>query len=358
MVEFSEVVLSRLVTHKVGNKSQNQPLLLSKEGHGLEDELLRGLLLDYFLKPFKSDEYYKFTHHSDLAMNEMFVYCSRIFENKMSFYEQSTHIANFLYDCSVHPKIKSGELYVAYLQDCVVEGEITDAIGLFKSENKELYLKTREQGEEKVVIEYEQGVNVRKLDKGCLIFNTFKNEGFRLLIVDKSNRGANPVRYWEDDFLHVIRAHDDAFSTQAHLHMCRDFCLDVYVPEHDADKRQQVQFLNKSLDYFAQNDRFEFEAFTEGVLNDKPDLAKKFTDYSRQYAQENGFNQPQEFAISKPAFRSVKRQFKSIIQLDTLIEIKLYPDRSEEESNEQYIERGFDKSRNMSYYKLYFNEEF
>ena len=37
--------------------------------------------------------------------------------------------------------MRSGEFYVAYFSDCVLDDEIVDAIGIFKSENKDTYLK-------------------------------------------------------------------------------------------------------------------------------------------------------------------------------------------------------------------------
>ncbi|WP_317169152.1 hypothetical protein [Mucilaginibacter humi] len=40
-----------------------------------------------------------------------------------------------------HPNIKSGELYVAYFKDVQIEGNLLEAVGIFKSENKETYLK-------------------------------------------------------------------------------------------------------------------------------------------------------------------------------------------------------------------------
>ena len=53
----------------------------------------------------------------------------------------SGQIAKYLYKVANHPKIKSGELYVVYFKGVQIEGNMLDAIGIFKSENKETYLK-------------------------------------------------------------------------------------------------------------------------------------------------------------------------------------------------------------------------
>lgn len=76
-----------------------------------------------------------------------------------------------MYKKSTHPQIKGGEFYTVYFKDCILEGEIVDAIGLFKSENKDTFLKVSTLKND-FKIETVEGVNINKLDKGCLIFCT------------------------------------------------------------------------------------------------------------------------------------------------------------------------------------------
>lgn len=64
-----------------------------------------------------------------------------------------------------------------------------DAVGLFKSENKDTFLKVYPSGDG-FEIESQQGVNINKLDKGALIFNTDKENGYIVAIVDNTNKGA------------------------------------------------------------------------------------------------------------------------------------------------------------------------
>ena len=70
-------------------------------------------------------------------------------------------MARHLYNQSEHPKIQSGELYIAYFADCQLDDEITDAIGIFKSENKDIYLKPSDQNGD-LEISYEHGINIKK----------------------------------------------------------------------------------------------------------------------------------------------------------------------------------------------------
>src|SRR5690606_30431738 len=98
-------------------------------------------LRTYFLSGFKDPVFYHFHHVASLDMNEIYTIASALFESQKEFVNKSRDIANILYEYSNHPKIKAGELYVAYFDECNINNEIVDAIGIFKSENREHYLK-------------------------------------------------------------------------------------------------------------------------------------------------------------------------------------------------------------------------
>ena len=72
--------------------------------------------------------------------------------------------------------------------------------------------------------------------------------------------------------------------------------------------------------------------------------------------QNQGLQAAEAFAISSPAVKSIKRKFKNLIKLDTDIEIKVKaatPDSGEA----AFIERGYDETKGMHFYKVFFNEE-
>jgi hypothetical protein len=143
MVTYFEASLDTISVHHVGNPSINEMYVLSDGPLELKDEIIPNLLMDYFLKPFeKVNEVYHLTHSSgDLNLNEVHHFVSRIFEQKEKFHGASELIAKFLYKVTTHPNIKGGELYVVYFNKVQIEGNLLDAVGIFKSENKETYLK-------------------------------------------------------------------------------------------------------------------------------------------------------------------------------------------------------------------------
>src|SRR5579864_5593149 len=153
MVSFFEASLDIISVHHVGNQGLNEFYALSDDPLEMKDEVISGILMQYFLKPFeKADEIYHLTHSSgDLALNEIYHFAASVFDNKAKFHENSQQIAKHLYKVTNHPNIKGGELYVVYFNKVQVEGNQLDAIGIFKSENKETYLKVYPS---KVVLEW------------------------------------------------------------------------------------------------------------------------------------------------------------------------------------------------------------
>ena len=204
--------ITTMAIHNVGNKSNNDGIFLSKKVTTVEGELNK-TLVSYFTSSFKSQEYFNLHHSSgDLKLNEVFMFVSEIFDNPDRLYNQSVFLARHLYDVSTHAKIKGGEFYVVHFKECMVEGETVDAVGLFKSENKDTFLKVRPV-EDIYEVETEKGININKLDKGCIIFNRERESGYTAVVVDNSNRGDEAI-YWIDHFLKLIQRKDDYSHTQ------------------------------------------------------------------------------------------------------------------------------------------------
>ncbi len=349
VIDLSQARLTTLAVHRVGNKVKNQGVLASNALFPLDDEVMVDTLEDFFLKPFRAEEFFKFTHPSDLAMNEVCTYCKRLFtESREVFLETSVHLLNHLYDQAMHPQIKSGELFVAHFRECQVEGVTLEAIGIFKTEHKDLFLRITDT-DDTLQLVAEQGVNVRRLDKGCLVFNTFEDDGYSVMMVDKDSEDS---QYWREDFLRVTRIQDNSFQTQGFLSMTKEFVQDVFSREQD--KKEQMVFMNKAIDYFQQREAFDLEEFKNEVI-EQPEFKEQFEDYRQQAEASFGIQPEEGFAISKYAVRQMKRQVKNLIRLDSDVEIR-FTGKNLEDSSEM-VERGFDSSRGMLFYKIYFREE-
>ncbi|RPD40283.1 nucleoid-associated protein [Chitinophaga barathri] len=344
MIHVSDIKdLERLTIHKVGNASNEDPLVLSQQPLELKDETIGNLLLSYFIQPFTNNaEYFRFTHDADLHLNEVFKYCSLIFGDKESFQEQSVNIAKHLYKVSTHPKIKGGELYIVHFSQCQVDGEDVEAIGIFKSENRDTYLKVF-LSDENYELNYDDGININKLDKGCLVFNIGQEDGYKVSIVDSNSK--NEAVYWKDAFLQVERKADSYHQTETMVTLCQQFIQQKLPEEFEMNRVDQIDLLKKSATYFKEKEQFQMDEFAEEVLG-HPDAVDAFRNYRENFRDEI----PDEFDISNPAVKKQQKFFKSILKLDKNFHVYVH-------GNREMIERGYDEERNMNYYKLYFQDE-
>ena len=349
MVSSFEAAMARLSVHRVGNKSQNEFYALSDDPLKIEDEFLNRLLLQYFLGSFeKVNEVYHFTHPGDdLELNEIFHYSAAAFADPGDFHEISQKITKYLFDLSDHPRIKSGELYIAYFNEVQLEGQLLDAIGIFKSETKETYLKVYPDAGG-FNLEYEQeGINIQKLDKGCLIFNSEKEAGFKVLVLDKTN--STDAVYWKDDFLKLKIRNDSFNKTSTTLNVYKNFVTQKLDDEFEVSKADKIDLLNRSMKYFKEKETFNIDEFSEEVIgNDK--AAESFKNYTRDYEQEFETDLSGTFDISGAAVKKQARVFKSVLKLDKNFHIYIH-------GNKELIEKGFDDEKAMKYYKVYFKEE-
>lgn len=347
MFNFNDAVLQQIVVHRVGNKQREETLELSDSELNIDDSV-KELLHTYFLSPFKEDAFYHFEHETDIQMNEVYNFATSIFNNADEFYVHSVNIARHLFDKTNHPKIKGGELYLALFKDCVVEDEVCDALGIFKSETKETFLKVYQKNNS-FKIEEQNGVNIKKLDKGCLIFNTEREIGYKVCIIDKLSKSGE-AQFWKDDFLKLRKRVDDYYHTNTYLDICKNFVTEVYNDENDVDRTDQIDVMNKSMNYFKEHDFFDEKEFETEVMENNPEKVNAFNEFKEQYQNDYDMDINEEFAISENAVKKQKRYFKSVIKLDKNFHIYVH-------GNREHITKGFDTNKQMNYYTLYYDNE-
>ena len=236
MLDFANVRLNNVILHKLGNKSREEDMVLSDKELSVNDSI-KELLMQFFLGHFAEENYYNFFSENGPTENPVYQYVNDIFQNPGNFVQESVNIAQKLYDAGTHPKIKEGDLYVAYFSDLVVDGELVDAVGIFKSETKQDFLQIKASaGGLDIVIE--EGINLNKIDKACLIYNTEAEFGYKLNIIDATNK--QEAQYWRLDFLGIEQRKDDFYQTQKYMELCKDFVEEVYNEEHEVEKPQQI----------------------------------------------------------------------------------------------------------------------
>lgn len=338
--------IQKIILHHVGNKLNDDRVIISKSTLFI-DEKRETLLKKYFLSSIKMNEYYTLYHESDIELNEVYTYTTRIFKDKESFYDNSINIAKHLYEKSEHPKIKGGDLYIVYLTNVQVEEQLVDAIGIFKSENKDTFIKV-ENDSDAFEIKFDLGANINKLDKGCIIYNIERENGFLVSIIDNLSKSGSEARYWKDDFLYVKPRKDEYYNTQNVLSLCKHFVTEELSQQSDMSKADQVDFLNKSLEYFKKNESFDMSDFAKVVIG-KPEMIENFNQYKSDYEFARELAVLEKFSISEAAVKKQAKAIKSVIKLDKNFHIYVHGDSN-------MIEQGIDEE-GRKFYKIYYSQE-
>lgn len=282
------------VVQRVGNKSKEDGVAFSNnlcQVGGVEEYLLSVIKVS-----FKFDDWKRFYYIDDLEMNPTYRFVSKIFEDEAAMVTQANNLARHLYEQSIHPNIKIGEFYVVLLEGCEVDGEEANAIGLFKSEVHETVLTVKMENNQ-LVLSPEMGMSLKKLEKGCIVFNVEKEQGYKVAVVD--NTGSNTdAHYWVDNFLHVCNCEDDYHQTERLAELCRGFVEKVSEQSSlngaiiakkatEVLKTTEILTVADLADVICQNEeqKDEFKAFRKsfedenGALNDEVVLVKKAVNY-------------------------------------------------------------------------------
>jgi len=349
MLDFDSCAIEKVVVHHVGNKH-------NLEGVKVSDQLcevgenLNHMFRTYFFNAFKNvNTFYHFVSENGMDRHVLNNSAFKIFGGG-NFIDCSKDILDHLYEQSDHPHVRSGDLFIAKFNNVIADDEVVEAIGIFKAERKERFISVDEEINEEVLqVGIQQGLNIHKLDKGVIIFDTNKEDGYKLVTIDSNNYDAV---YWMDDFLSIDVFEDKHFYTKNAINLIKGFAEDVIKPNNDT--KEQVNMLNQSVNYLKEEDSFDLDRFADQVIKE-PAYVDEFKNYAKVLEQERGLKVNEVFEIAPIAVKQAKKEFKSVISLDTNMQIKL--DFRNPESSQQFLERGFDQEKEMYFYKVYFNRE-
>lgn len=169
-----------------------------------------------------------------------------------------------------------------------------------------------------------------------------------MLIVDSNKKGGE-ANFWQDIFLRCQPATNDFRTTQDYLKLCKDFIIEQIPSEYDVNRVEQIDYLNKSVDYFKKNEQFNKEEF-EQIVFKQPELIESFRKYADQYQDDYEIKFDNSFEISDNAVKKTANIFKKVLKLDKNFHIYVH-------GNSDLIEKGFDEKVGLNYYKIYFEEE-
>ncbi len=348
MIDTKNAYIAHICLQKVGHKLREEPTIYAEQSMEV-DEKKEEDLVPFLLNPIKKNlEINRFTHYTEkLEFNVLYNHCKQLFDGEVDFIDFSHEALSHLYEKSLHPQIKSGEVFIVMFENLQFEDMPCRGIGIYKLENKKKFIRF----DESEGIDYHiwKGYKLEGIDKACMILDVYRDEGFRVYSIDDKNTESE---YWKKSFLEIDLIKDNNYHTKKYMELLTNFSEDVVL--NQTDKKQQAEFLSNSIHLFNTNDVVDNQLIEEKVMN-QFELVDEFKAYKKNYSDDNKIDFVESFEVSVPTLVKESKKIKSEIKLDTKISIKL--DVTDPDAAEEYLERGFDEDKKMYYYKVYFNQE-
>lgn len=333
MLEVSESKLAQYIIHFISDS-----LVLGEESFTHPEVMLEAAFTQLAFNKIDLEQQYEFFHETNIALNEVNTYVSAIFKEEKSFLEQSKSIARHLHSVSQHPNIKCGELFIGLFDNCFFMNEATKIVAIVKIDEKEMFLDVKND-QNKMIIHGIDGINVKKINNMAIIVDMGEEQEPAVFIKTKRKED---IVYWQERFLKMKAADEHYHKTNLALTECKKYIL----KEDNFSNTEKLGLLNKTLDYFRNEDEFQVNEYIETVF-DKTDSTQRDIIINSV--------KPYETIISESALEKAEKKYKRKIKLDSNIEIQVNIQNIEQV--DELIEVGYDEATNRKYYKIYFQEE-
>lgn len=331
MVEF--------VVHRIGSGGEES--VFNDYSAVLNGEEEQAFLRRFFLKPFSTmgstDE---FSPTEDGSTNPVEAACKRI-EDGEELVTCSLDIAHHLEAvCREHEK-RGGDLFVVKFTDVEVAGDVYEAVGIYKYEDKEVFLESKLK-DTQLALRLGRGLGSRKPDMACLV--VFTGDAPTLFILDD----ASSAEHWRKGFLNERPKRDHVNTTRNMLEMTKSFITQELPHDYEIPKADQIDLLNRSVQYFKENTEFDRTSFAREVF-ESDEVVDRFQKFGERYGEERALDLDDRFTISADAVKKQARVFKSVLKLDKNFHIYIHGDRNK-------IERGVDEA-GRKFYKIFYEQE-
>lgn len=341
MIGIEETIIRTLAHHKVSSEGKKSIISDTPFEYSNEDE--ESVLKKLLLKPFLNNSHtFEFCHEVNLDYNILYNLSKKMYSEEEDFLKLSKNIAQHLISVSKHPNIKEGDLFVAKFEDLKLGNKFIEGIGIYKFEEKESFIETSISNNS-INRKFLKGIGSKKPDKACLIL--FTEDPYTILIIDNNTKETD---YWQNEFIQHKSKNDNVNNTHNFLNITKNFITSQIQNDFEVTKADQIDFLNRSVDYFKKNETFDKNEFEETVFGDS-NVIDSFRKFDQTYRQENEVELADNFEISVQAVKKQARVFKSVLKLDKNFHIYIH-------GNRELIEQGIDEN-GRKYYKIYYEEE-
>ena len=335
MVNGKEAFVEEFVLHRIG--AEGEPSVFSDFSAVIKGELEQQFLRKLFLRPFTNMAFTCEFVSEKSALRQL---CTNIYDGE-SIVENSLAIAKQLIAAATEDKLPGGDLIVVKFSAVQVGNAEHEAVGIFKFDEKEVFLESKLK-DDAIALRMKRGLGNNKPNKACLV--VFSGESPTLFIIDNQ---AN-TEYWQKDFIGSRAKKDNVNSTSDLMHLTKTFITEQLPQDFVVDKADQIDLLNRSVDYFKNHTEFDQDEFTQEVFQEE-NAIKSYKDYSDRYEKENDVEVQDNFEISAHAVKKQARVFKSVLKLDKNFHIYIHGDRNK-------IEHGVDEN-GRKFYKIFYEQE-
>lgn len=233
-----------------------------------------------------------------------------------------------------------------YVEDILIDDELCNAVVLAIPEDSRQYLHHAMMDEDGRPM-VDSGFPMDKIKFGVLIFDTFREDGARISIKGAQSKAA-VISMLKDEILFVKASKDPFHHTKNYLTMCSKFVKERLPEDPSVAKTDQADILNKSLDFFKNEESFTEEKFIEKVFPEE-EMSSAFKQYKSNYVAQHHIDLDDDFDISSTAVKKNQRVFKSVLKLDKNFHIYIHGDK-------KLIQKGAD-SDGRKFYKIYYETE-
>jgi hypothetical protein len=337
MKEFSQSTISNISIHQIGPEpdfirfSEESAILKQEDNNRTAEVLLKG---------FNLDARYQF---SDAGQDQDKVIKNLVegfFNQAGSFHELSIELAKEW--IRLQPEnLKFREMIVCEFMHLVIDGEEKTGVGIFLTNSRENFLMIQKTPNV-FTITLNEGVNLKKLTDCALLIPGTGNPSTGIFF--KQNMYDFESNHLADHFLRTKPVSNNFYQTSHQLNI-----LKAYVNQEleDEEPLEKMDTMNRSMEYFKNNDHFDQKDF-ESAIFDKAEHKAAFERFRHQYAEDKDLQILDEFDIAQNAVKKKFNYVRSVIKLDKNFHIYVH-------GNRQNIIRGYDPERRKHFYQLYFD---
>lgn len=337
-MELKEAFINKIICHHYSQDAYK--CLLNNTCMSVEN-LDSIILKDFFIKPFSTQKgEFSFSHPVSLDYNIVFQSALGLLDNG-DFVKCSQDIFRHLQSVSTLPTIKDGDIFVAKVEDIIMNNSYYEGLGIFKIESKNDFIETFVDSKGNMQFSVKSGFPSNRIDKACLI--VFSSEKPVCYLIDRSK----DTKFWRQDFLGVVPRATSYSQSRSTMQMFKSFIEEQLPDVSKITKADQINLINKCSELMKEADMLNIDETARSLFKDSK-ITNQFAEYRKVFEQRESLILQDSFGVDKKAVAVLKSTRR--IKLDDTAEIHLM-------KTGNFLERGFDDEKGMYYYKLYFSKE-